>query len=69
MPDITTVGNLIEHLRTFDGDDPIAVALQPSWPVRYGLVTPTRAADGTVYLITNEEFTYLSPEACHTLGW
>jgi hypothetical protein len=69
MPDITTVGHLIEHLRTFDVDDPIAVATQPSWPVRYGLVTTARAADGTVHLVTNEEASYLSAEVCRTLGW
>lgn len=71
MPGITTVGHLIEQLKALDADAdaPIVVATQPAWPVRYGLAGVARAADGTIYLVTNDEFRYLSPEVCSTLGW
>lgn len=69
MPDTMTVGRLVELLSACDADDPVVVATQPAWPVRYGLVGAACAADGTLYLATNEEFSYLSREVCRTLGW
>lgn len=67
MSEIETVGELIQALQRHDPAAPVALAVQPEWPLKCG-VAAVAAADGTVYIGEGRQQGYVSAKALHALA-
>jgi hypothetical protein len=66
---ITTVAELIERLGECNPDAPVAIAIQPSWPLEHTISDVAQADDGTVYIAEGAQTGYLPTAARRAIGW
>ena len=66
---VATVGELIDLLGEFDENAPLAIAVQPTWPLETTVAVVALVGDGKVYLAQGESIGYLNADACHAVGW
>lgn len=66
-----TVAELIEHLEDMPAEAEVAIAYQPSWPLksRVAQVVASEGDERTVYIAEAQGNDYLEGDTAEALGW